>query len=61
MEQLTDSNFEQATATGLVMDNLCGGGAAQANGITAAACAKAQNYYGNIAEDLSAILDPIAT
>lgn len=50
-----------ATATGMVMGNLACGGAAQANGITAAACAVAQNYYGVVSEDLSAILDPIAT
>lgn len=50
-----------ATATGIVMRNLCGGGAAQANGITATACAIAENYYGVNSEDLSAILDPIAT
>jgi len=49
------------TSTGLVMRNLCGGAAAQANGITATACAVAQNYYGVVSEDLSAILDPIAT
>lgn len=50
-----------ATATGMVMRNLCCGAAAQANGITATACAVAENYYGVISEDLSAILDPIAT
>lgn len=50
-----------ATATGLVMRNLGAGGAAQANGFTATACAIAENYYGVLAEDLSAILDPIAT
>ncbi len=50
-----------ATATGIVMRNLCGGAAAQANGVTATACAIAENYYGVISEDLSAILDPIAT
>jgi hypothetical protein len=50
-----------ATATGIVMRNLACGGAAQANGITATACAIAQNYYGVVSEDLSAILDPIAT
>jgi hypothetical protein len=50
-----------ATATGTVMRNLCGGGAAQANGVTATACAIAENYYGVNSEDLSAILDPIAT
>lgn len=50
-----------ATATGICMRNLCGGGAAQANGVTATAMAIAENYYGVISEDLSAILDPIAT
>jgi len=50
-----------ATVTGIVMRNLCGGAAVQANGITATACAIAENYYGVLAEDLSAILDPIAT
>lgn len=37
------------------------GGAAQANGVTATACLISQNYYGVVSEDLSAILDPIAT
>jgi hypothetical protein len=50
-----------ATATGMVMGNLACGAAAQANGITATAMAIAQNYYGVISEDLSAILEPIAT
>lgn len=50
-----------ATATGIVVGNLCGGGAAQANGVTATACTIAENYYGVISEDLSAILDPIGT
>lgn len=50
-----------ATTTGLVMRNLACGGAAQANGITATACAIAENYYGVVSEDLSAILEPIAT
>lgn len=50
-----------ATATGICMRNLCGGGAAQANGVTATAFAIAENYYGVISEDLSAILDPIST
>lgn len=50
-----------ATATGIVMRNLAGGAAAQANGVTATACAVAENYYGVISEDLSGILDPIAT
>lgn len=50
-----------ATATGICMNNLACGGAAQANGITATAMAIAENYYGVVSEDLSAILDPIAT
>jgi hypothetical protein len=50
-----------ATATGICMENLACGGAAQANGITATAMAIAQNYYGVVTEDLSAILEPIAT
>ena len=50
-----------ATATGNVVRNMCAGAAAQANGITATACLVAENYYGVLSEDLSAILDPIAT
>lgn len=50
-----------ATATGSVVRNLCAGAAAQANGVTATACLIAENYYGVLVEDLSAILDPIAT
>jgi hypothetical protein len=50
-----------ATATGICMGNQACGGAAQANGITATAMAIAENYYGVISEDLSAILEPIAT
>ena len=50
-----------STATGICMRNLCGGAAAQANGITATAFAVAENYYGVLSEDLSAILEPIAT
>lgn len=50
-----------ATATGICMRNLACGGAAQANGITATAMALAENYYGVVTEDLSAILEPIAT
>lgn len=50
-----------ATATGCVVGNLCAGAAAQANGVTATACLIAENYYGVLSEDLSAILDPIAT
>jgi len=51
----------EATSTGIVMRNLACGGAAQANGITATACAVAENYYGVVTEDLSAILDPVVT
>ena len=50
-----------ATATGICMGNLACGAAAQANGITATAMAIAENYYGVVGEDLSAILEPIAT
>lgn len=50
-----------ATATGIVVGNDCAGAAVQANGITATACLVSRNYYGVISEDLSAILDPIAT
>jgi hypothetical protein len=50
-----------AGATGICMRNLAAGGAAQANGITATGMALAQNYYGVVTEDLSAILEPIAT
>jgi hypothetical protein len=50
-----------ATATGIVVGNDCAGAAAQANGITATACVISRNYYGVLAEDLSGILDPIAT
>jgi len=49
------------TTTGIVMGNKAGGGAAQANGITATACAVCENYYGVVTEDLSGILDPVAT
>jgi hypothetical protein len=48
------------TATGIVAFNHAGGGAAQANGFKADACAKSQNFYGDLI-DASAILDPIAT
>jgi len=50
-----------STATGIVVGNHGAGAAVQANGITATACVISQNYYGVIGEDLSAILDPIAT
>lgn len=50
-----------ATATGVVVGNHGAGAAAQANGFTATACVISQNFYGVIGEDLSAILDPIAT
>lgn len=50
-----------ATATGLCMNNRACGGAAQANGITAAGMAKCENYYGVLAEDLNGILEPVAT
>jgi len=50
-----------ATATGICMRNLAGGGAAQANGITATAMALAQNFYVDAAADVNAILEPVAT
>jgi hypothetical protein len=50
-----------SSATGAVVGNHGAGAAAQANGVTATACVVSQNYYGVISEDLSAILDPIAT
>lgn len=50
-----------ATASGICVGNIAFGGAAQANGITAAGMTKANNYYGVNAEDLQAILDPIVT
>lgn len=49
------------TATGMVMGNWAGGTAAQAQGIGAKACALAENYYGDLGSDVSAILEPIAT
>jgi len=50
-----------ATATGVIVNNLCGGAAAQANGIATGDCLAAENYYGVHTEDLSAILEPVAT
>lgn len=50
-----------ATATGIVHSNLCSGGAAQANGVTATGTSQNENYYGVISEDLQGILDPIVT
>lgn len=50
-----------AAATGIVMRNLACGGAAQANGITATACAVCENYYGVVSEDLSGLLEPAGT
>jgi hypothetical protein len=49
-----------ATTTGIVANNMAGGGAAQANGFLATGCLKAENYYSDLS-DASAILDPIAT
>lgn len=58
----TDSMVNLASgATGAVVRNHGAGAAAQANGFTATACVVSQNYYGVISEDLSGILDPIAT
>jgi len=50
-----------ATATGAIVRNICGGAAVQANGVASGDCIAAENYYGVSTEDLSAILDPIAT
>ena len=47
-----------ATATGIVTRNLCGGGAAVVNGVTATACTEAENYYQITTSDLSGVLDP---
>ena len=47
-----------ATTTGIVVRNLCGGGAAAVNGVTATACTIAENYYNLVTADLSGILDP---
>ena len=49
------------TATGVCVRNLCGGAAAQANGVTTGDMTAAENYYGVHTEDLSAILDPVVT
>jgi len=56
-----DSCINSAATSGICMRNLAGGGAAQANGITAAGLALAENYYGVAAEDLSALLEPVVT
>jgi hypothetical protein len=50
-----------AGVTGIVVRNLCGGGAAVVNGVTAQDCAVAENYYQLITADLSGVLDPAAT
>ena len=49
------------TATGIVMGNMAGGTAAQAQGIGATACALAENYCGDLGSDVSAILEPVST
>jgi len=49
------------TATGIVMGNMAGGTAAQAQGIGATACALAENYYGDLGGDVSALLEPVVT
>lgn len=57
-----DSCINIATAgTGYISYNMVTSGAAQANGITAPGCGKANNHQGVNAEDLSALLDPILT
>lgn len=51
-----------ATATGLVTRNYTGGTAAVANGITATACVKLENYYADLpGGDVQGILDPVIT
>jgi hypothetical protein len=50
-----------STATGICVRNICGGGAAQANGITTGDLTAGENYYGVHTEDLQGILDPIVT
>jgi hypothetical protein len=50
-----------ATATGICHRNLVASGAAQANQITATAMSVNQNYGAVVSEDLSGILEPIAT
>lgn len=50
-----------AAGTGYISYNMVTSGAAQANGITATGCGKANNHQGVNAEDLSALLDPILT
>jgi len=58
----TDSIIEVAAAgTGICVRNGGGNGAAQANQISAAAMALAENYGAVNAEDASAILDPVVT
>jgi hypothetical protein len=49
------------TATGLLMRNLAAGTPAAANGITAAAMGKAENYYVDLGTDVQAILEPVVT
>jgi len=48
----------ESTALGIVARNLCAGGAAVGNGITATACLLAENYYQLVTADLSGVLDP---
>jgi len=50
-----------AATTGIVVNNLCGGGAAVANGVTCQDCTIAENYYQLDTADLSGLLDPVAT
>ena len=57
-----DSCINIATAgTGYISYNMVTSGAAQANGITAPGCGKANNHQAVNAEDLSALLDPVLT
>lgn len=51
-----------ATVTGIVVNNSTGGTAAAANGITATACIKNNNYYADLpGGDVQGILDPVIT
>ena len=51
-----------ATATGMVLNNSTGGTAAAANGITATACIKNNNYYADLpGGDVQGILEPVIT
>ena len=46
---------------GVCFNNITGGGAAVANGVTATDVALAENYYQITTSDLNGVLDPVAT